>query len=404
MMLDIITCQPTWPAAVYCRRKRLFMVNFFLTAFKGAHLGLAAKLTLLLLGASMLPRAAADTVKVGVLTTLTGIRAEAGVYTRNAVALAETEIRSDPQRRYQLEFLFEDTQYNPRDAVSGFHKLRTAEGIKFVIGAVNSSEVLAVAPLAERSKTLLIVTGAQSDEISKAGDYVFRLIHNSAQEAPFFARFVQTKLSTGKMDFLMIETAATVSYLNNFLPELQRLGKQKGVVEQFEAQAVDFRPQLLKLKAAHAADIFLLATPKQAGLILKQSAELGLKAKFYSIGAEGPDIVSTAGALAEGLLYAYSYDPQDKDSAVRKFYRNYLAAYGSEPDAIAANGYDAALLISGCFEEVGIDSQRVKDCLYRVRNYHGASGVFYIDQNGDAIKELMIKTIHNGRFVRYRDE
>lgn len=346
--------------------------------------------------------ALAETVKVGVPIPLSGIRADGGQYGKNGLQMALEEINRDSSRKFKLEFLYEDTQYNPRLAVTAFHKLKNIQNVKYIIGLFGSSEVLAVAPLAEQSKTLLITPSAQSDEISSAGDYIFRLNHNSAQEAPFFADFVSKKMRGTRLHFLVIQTAFSPSYLKNFLPTLAARGKQAGETLEFDPAVTDLRPQLLRIQARQPSDIMLLATPTHIGLALKQAAEMGIAAQFYSIASEGPEIVRQAGSAAEGLLYPYSYDSQAQASRVKTFVQKYSERFGEIPDYTAPNSYDAAYILSECLEKVGDDADAVKNCLYGLGEYPGASGTFSFDKNGDAERKLLIKTVHNGKHVNYR--
>lgn len=340
-------------------------------------------------------------IKIGVIAPLTGVRADAGEFTQNALKIAEKEIAENENLKYKLEFILEDTKYEPPVAVSALRKLLDFDGVKYVIGPYGSSEVMAAAPVAEEAKTIMLLTGAQSEEISQLGDYIFRIIHNSAQEAPVFAKFVAKKMKSDTLHFLVINSAISDPYLKSFRPSFEAEGKKIGVIEKFDQKATDYKTELAKIKVKNPTDIFLLASPKMVGLILKQANELGIKAQFYNIGVEGPEIFPIAGQLAEGLLYPYSYDNQSAEPRVKEFYENYLKNYGKTPDTIAANSYDAAHLLGGCLEKNGDNVELVKQCLYDTKNFKGASGTFSIDANGDAVKDIFIKTIKNGQYVRF---
>lgn len=341
-----------------------------------------------------------EAIKIGVILPLSGVRADAGEFSRNGLILAEEEINGDPDRKYKIDLLYEDSKYEAQVAVSAVRKLLALDKVRYVIGPYGSSEVMAVGPITEKSGAILMVTGAQSDEVSLLGDYTFRIIHNSAQEAPIFAEFVAGKIKNNTLHFLVINTAITDPYLRSFLPVFESNGRKIGLVERFDQKTVDFKTELTKIKAQDPSDIFLIASPKMVGLILKQAHELGVIAQFYNIGVEGPDIVNVAGPLSEGLLYPYSYDSHSEEESVKSFYNKYVEKFGGEPDTLAANSYDAVYLLSNCIEKDGDNVEEVKKCLYGTKNFAGASGMFSIDENGDAVKTIFIKTIKNGRFVK----
>ena len=222
------------------------------------------------------------------------------------------------------------------------------------------------------------------------------------QEAPYFAKFVAGKMKGDTLQFLAINTAAIDAYVKNFRPVFEGLGKKIGIIEKVDAKALDFKDSLTKIKALNPSNIYVLATPKQLGLILKQGSELGIKAQYFGIGSEGQETIDIAGKAAEGYLYPYSYDGTQGSERIRGFYDKYVARFDREPDALAANAYDAAYLLSDCFEKVGDNTDAVKQCLYLVKDYDGASGKFSIDENGDAVKDIFIKTVEDGKFVRYQ--
>jgi branched-chain amino acid transport system substrate-binding protein len=342
---------------------------------------------------------AAETVKIGVLAPMTGPRAEAGRYMQNGLRLAGEEIDGDKDRRYRLQFIFQDTSYLPRNAVNGFHALKEVHKVDFIIGAGGSSETLAVAPLAEKSATVLITPSSQSHLISSAGDYIFRLVHNTAQEAPFFAEYVAQHMRGDTLHFVALETDITPSYLENFLPALERAGKKAGLIQEFAVDDRNFRPFLLRIKQQNPTDILLLTLAGAAATALRQAQELDIRAQYYTLGVESPELVQLAGRLAEGIIYPYSYDSTSAEPSVSRFYRRYHEAFNEPPDAVAANSYDAAVLLSRCFERVGVNVEKVKFCLYGTKDFAGAGGTFSIDSNGDAVKRLYIKTIRDGKFV-----
>lgn len=341
-----------------------------------------------------------EDVDLGVIVPLTGARADAGIYCKNALELGLSNLNAS-NTKYKIKLLIEDSRYEALAAVNAARKLIDADKVHFIIGPYSSPETLAVAPIAEQTKTIIITPGGQADQISSAGDYVFRLIHSSGREAPIFAEFVEKKVKGNMLPFLAIDNPAFHSYLTYFRPVFEKHGKKINMVEIFDPHERDFRSYLTKIKTQNPSDVFLFATPSQIPLILVQAKQLGLHSQYYNIGVEGPEILTTSNVLAEGLLYPYSFDAGSDASETKSFVEAYRAKYKESPDAVAANCYDALSLLSGCFSEIGLKAESVKNCLYGIRDYHGASGSFSIDQNGDATREIFVKVVKNGHFVRY---
>src|SRR5687768_14298707 len=119
------------------KSQRLFSILLFLIIILGL-IGLAKKSK----------PSSEGSITVGVIAPLTGVRADAGEYTVNAITIAKEEINNDPKRKYKLNFLIEDSKYEAPAAVSAIQKLITLNKVKYVIGPYGSSESLAVAPIA----------------------------------------------------------------------------------------------------------------------------------------------------------------------------------------------------------------------------------------------------------------
>jgi branched-chain amino acid transport system substrate-binding protein len=338
-------------------------------------------------------------LKIGVIGPFTGPRAEGGEFMKNALNLAIEDINSIGGLP-DINLVFEDSKYEAPVAVSAFNKLRDIDNVHYVIGPIGSSEVLAVSPIAEKNKVILITPSAQTVEISTAGDYIFRTIHNSNQEAPVFAEYLAEKLKDSKLYFIGVNTAITDSYVNVFRLVYEKNGGEIGLVEKFDYKEVDFKTILLKIKAQNPKNIFLIGTAKQEGTIIKQAKDLSMDAHFFGFGIEGPEIIQVAGNLANGLVYPYSYDGHSQESSVKNFRERYVDKFGVEPDAVAVNSYDSLRLLVSCVQIVGDNVDLVKKCLYSTRDYSGVSGIFSIDQNGDAVRNIFIKTVKDGSFVR----
>lgn len=345
----------------------------------------------------------AETVKVGVVAPLTGGRAEAGQYMRGAIEIAEHRINSDSARKYKLNFLIEDSRYEPLTSVTVFKKLTEVEHVSFVIGPSASTEALALLPLVESANVLMLTPSAQAAEITKKGGNIFRIIHNTSQEAPLFAAYIAKKMKGDSLVTLMLNTIAAPSYVNFFRPAFEAQGKKVAEVEIYEPKETDFRSYLTKFRARDAKDVLLLSTPSQVALITSQAHQVGLKAQFYNLAIEGPEMTGPGSEYVEGLIYPYSYDSGGSAPEVRQFYEEYVRRFGGEPDTIAANTYDAAVLLSNCLEKSGADVPHVKECLYSTHGFDGAGGTFDIDDSGNAVKKLFVKTVRGGKFVRIDD-
>jgi branched-chain amino acid transport system substrate-binding protein len=94
------------------------------------------------------------------------------------------------------------------------------------------------------------------------------------------------------------------------------------------------------------------------------------------------------------IFYGYPLPP-DESVAIRKhFVDGYVARFGKQPAILSDNGHDAVLMLKYGIERGGAyDATKIKDALYTLKDFQGASGLMSFDHNGDVDKPFGLKTI-----------
>ncbi len=128
-------------------------------------------------------------VHVGVSLALTGPNASIGERVKNGIDIAYTELSEEEKKHIKISY--EDDKSNAKDALSAVNKLINIDKAVSVIGLIRSDQVLATAPtFNERHITLLSPT-AGADEITTAGDYIFRNIETGEAHGEGASQFMQ---------------------------------------------------------------------------------------------------------------------------------------------------------------------------------------------------------------------
>ena len=74
--------------------------------------------------------------------------------------------------------------------------------------------------------------------------------------------------------------------------------------------------------------------------------------------------------------------------------------HNQEPAAVAALGYDAYILILDAIKRAGTtDTVKIREELAKTTNFEGAAGFISLDENGDAVKDAVIKHVKDGKFT-----
>src|ERR1039458_5799210 len=121
---------------------------------------------------------AQSTIKIGVVTPLTGTYAGIGQQVKWGIDLAVKEINDKGGiLGRKIETIYEDEEANPNVAVQKAEKLFQVSKVDFLTGTVNSGSTLAVGQVAERNDRLAATTVSFSDAITgdKCSPNMFRV-------------------------------------------------------------------------------------------------------------------------------------------------------------------------------------------------------------------------------------
>jgi branched-chain amino acid transport system substrate-binding protein len=347
--------------------------------------------------------AAADNepITIGAVLPLTGDAAHWGIPPRHAAELAVDEINgAGGIGGRTLELFVEDDRCRPADGVSAFNKIMATATPAVVLGAVCSGVTLAIAPLAESRKTVLISPASTSPKLTHAGDFIFRVVPSASLRGKVFAEYLYNERGLRKLAVLYIDNEGGIGASSSFKAQFTQLGGAIVLEEIYAQGATDVRAQLTKIKAANAEGVVVGSYPPDTVFVLRQARELRLPQPLFiqTEAVENPDVLRDAGDAANGVVYILAAPASGE--APDEFTGAYEAKFGKKPELFAAEGYDIVRLVGqavAAAKDKPVSGSSIRDFLYQVRNYAGASGAITFDQNGDVVKPYAIKTIEAGR-------
>jgi len=346
-------------------------------------------------------------IKIGAVLPLTGDAAVYGEIVKNSMDLASEKINSKRGiKGHKLIILYEDSQAKPELAVNSANKLTTVNKVSVIIGAMSSSEVLAIAPILNEKKVILISPAATSHEITNAGDYIFRTIVSDIYDGTAMARFAYKSRGIKSAGVFYITETGPQGVAQAFIKEFKKLGGKILDEEKCNRGDKDFRSQISKIDEKKPDVIYFALFPRETELFVKQIREMGIKENLLTHQLmDDPEILSKLGKAADGIIFTTpKLTPETGDEIVKNFYKNYRDKYGKDPQNFASNAYDAVMLVAKAMEKYGFTSDAVKKGLYEVKDYHGASGIFSIDENGDVEQKMLIMVIKDGKTRLYENK
>lgn len=336
-------------------------------------------------------------MKIGVLAALTGKSANYGEMMRSGAELAVFEINQKAGYE-KVKLIVEDQASDNNVALNAYQKIKNDIQI-FMTGT--SGVVLTLAPVANSDKIVFFNVSAQSPQIRVAGDYVFSNINDSTVEVGDLAEVVK-KDGLNNVAIFYENDESGNGAKKVFKEKFEELGGRIVTEETFTGKAVDVRTQLEKIEKENPEGIYVPAFPENAGLIMKQAEQMGVKVKWYTWNMEGTDIIKFAGKAAEGLTFpTTAFDPESRDENIKNFVDAYWAKYNKQPTIYTATAYDGIYTIVQAIEATDGKADSLKNYFNNMPIYNGVSGITKFDADGSVKKALIFKTIKNGQFVPY---
>jgi branched-chain amino acid transport system substrate-binding protein len=354
------------------------------------------------LAACKAQQGAGGTIQIGYIGPLTGDAAAFGKDTLNGVKLAVDEINAAGGiNGMTVELIAEDGRCTPNDAASAAQKLVNVDKVVAIVGGQCSAETMAVAPIAEDGKVIVISPISSSPNVTTAGDYIFRDYPSDALKTKAMAKYFADK-GFKKVGIVTTNSEFSVAFRNALKDEITPL--MVGFDETVEPDTKDFRAVLTRHKNAQF-DIFVPNAHANAPMaaLIEQFRELGFKQPMISHDvADTEDTIKAAGSAAEGLNVINVQSLDDSTPFGQKFIPKYGKAQSGL--AYAAHSYDATNVIVNAIKAVGADGTKIKDYLYAMQPYSGVVGTFSFDRNGDVVGlSYALKEVKNGKFVKTGD-
>jgi branched-chain amino acid transport system substrate-binding protein len=326
-------------------------------------------------------------IKIGAIVPLTGGFASYGQPVRNGMLLAIDEINlAGGINGKQLKLIIEDDASDPKISVNVFTKLAEIDKVPVILGPLSSGSSLATAPISEKNKVVQISTLAGTLDLTKAGDYIFRIYPASDVASKFIAKQAVEKFHAKNVAVFYANDAFGRT-ASKFVKKVLEENNIKIVSEQvFESGSLDFKPQLSRIKASYPDLIICSAYYEDGAKILVQAKQLGINLPILGEdGWLGP-IAKIAGEALKNLYFAnVAFGKEFTDNKImQEFITNYTHKFNEVPTASSAAGYDGIYIIKQVIEMAGYNSESIKEALYKI-NYVGAFGGIRFDNNGDNV-------------------
>ena len=327
-------------------------------------------------------------VKLGSASPLTGPQAHIGVDIRNGVQLAVDDVNAAGLeiggKKVKLELVAEDDEANPTKATTVAQKLVDAK-VAGVVGHFNSGASIPASKIYSDAGIPQISPGSTNPKYTQQGfKTTFRLVANDDQQGPTLAQFATGKLGA-KTIAVIDDSTAYVQGLADAFEASAKAAKATIVAREHTTDKdTDFKAILTKIKGRKPDLIMFGGIDPQAGPMVKQMQELGIKAKF--IGGDGiqtPNFIQLAGQSGEGAMASIPGLPKDQMPGGQQFMTKFKQKFNAEVQLFAPMGYDAVMVFVDAMKRAGsTESAKILAELPKTQ-YQGVIGPIAFDDKGD---------------------
>ncbi|WP_223642484.1 ABC transporter substrate-binding protein [Corallococcus sp. EGB] len=342
-------------------------------------------------------------ILIGEVGSLTGSEATFGISARNGIDLALQEANAAGGVRGQkLVVRVYDSQGRPEEGAQAATRLIAQDKVVALLGEAASSVSMAMADKAQAAKVPMITPTSTSPEVTKKGDYIFRVCFIDPFQGLVMAKFARENLKVSRVAVLTDNKSAfSVGLADVFNQKFKEFGGTIAGNESYSKGDTDFRAQLTSIKNMKPEAVFVPGYYTDVGIIARQAREVGLRVPL--LGGDGWDsdkLYELGGSALEGSYFSNHYSPDNPDPVVQNFLAKYKSAYGSVPDSVAVLAYDAGrLLVDAMRRAPDTSGPALRDAIAATKDFPGVAGTINLDANRDAVKQAVVMKVEGGKAV-----
>jgi branched-chain amino acid transport system substrate-binding protein len=349
----------------------------------------------------------AQIYRIGAELPLSGSMDAYGRNVKNGLILALDEInaaggikRRGESEGKKIDIIFEDDGTDEKKAVDKTNSLIKVNRVPLIIGGINSSIALAVAPVCEKAKVVLLSPTASTPKLSGAGQYIFRNYPSDSLEGKVMAEYAVRRMNVRSVAIFYINNEYGQGLMNVFKQRFSELGGQIPMEHPYDIGTTDFSAPAKQLKAKPPDAIYVIGYYAEIAEILKEIKKQKIESKIISVeGLVQPMILETAADVVEGVIYPQPhYNPDSSDPMIQKFVKDYKEKFNTKPDIDAAFSYDALRVVAKAIEQSANYPTDLRERIADV-SLRGIIGDISFDSNGDVDIRPEIFQVKGGKFV-----
>ena len=351
-------------------------------------LGGAALAALLMAGAmAVSPEAAAEPVKVGMITTLSGGGASLGIDARDGFLLALKQSGTK-----DVEVVVEDDQRKPDVAVQLADKMIQSDKVDVLTGIIWSNLAMAVVPAAvNQGKFYLSVNAAPSQLAGRGCNPNYFSVSYQNDNLHEAAGAYATSAGYKKSFILAPNYPAGKDSLTGYKRFYE--GELAGEVYTKLGQT-DYAAEIAQIRASGADSVFFFLPGGMGIAFMKQYAQSGLDVPLVGPAFSFDQaILQAVGDAALGVRNTANWSKDIDNAANRQFVDGFVEGYGRLPSIYAAYGYDTANLLLSAMAKASVSDADAFRKALEAADFESVRGKFSFAANHHPIQDIYVREV-----------
>ena len=323
-------------------------------------------------------------LKMGVAGPLTGPNAAFGAQIKNGSEQWATDVNAKGGILGQkVEIFLGDDASKPEQGVSVANKF-ISDGVKFVIGHFNSGVSIPASEQYAEAGVLEITPASTNPKYTERGMWnTIRACGRDDQQGTVAGDYIAKNFKDKKVAIVHDKTPYGKGLADETQKAMNKAGAKEVVYEGINPGEKDYTALVSKLKAANVDVLYFGGLHTEAGLIVRQMRDQGMKTVLFSgDGITDKEYWNIAGPGAAGTLMTFGPDPRNNPAA-----KDVVAAFKAkniDPEGYVLYSYASGQIIQQAAEAIkSLDPKKVAEYIHSGKPFDTVLGKLSFDKKGD---------------------
>lgn len=269
----------------------------------------------------------------------------------------------------KIELVVEDDESNSTKGVTAVRRLIERDKVPFIVGTYASAVVVAAVKVASEYKVPMLSGGstaaAATDQNTPGDPWFFRSWPDSNRQGEDTAKAIVEKFKKTKVAIIHDNTNYGVTLADQVTRVVTGVGGAIVSRDSYNAGEQDFSSMLTKIRNLRPEAVYIGGWAGDGANIVRQSAEIGLRAQFVGSGSMlSDDFIKLAGPASEGFAVATVFEPSTPNPVGRAFADRFRARHNQDANTFTSLGFDSTSIGLEAMRRVGKpDGQEIQKLL-----------------------------------------